>query len=37
MTNFLYKNELKQNIIEYILGAEWKKNMCMMDNSMETS
>ena len=36
-TKFLYKEELQQNIIEYILGAEWKKNIPTMDNSMETS
>ena len=36
-TKFLYKEELQQNIIEYILGAEWKKNIRTMDNSMETS
>ena len=36
-TKFLYKEELQQNIIEYILGAEWKKNIPTMDNSVETS
>ena len=36
-TKFLYKEELQQNIIEYILGAEWKKNIPTTDNSMETS
>ena len=35
-TEFLYKEELQQNIIEYILGAECKKNIPTMDNSMET-
>ena len=36
-TKFLYKEELQQNILDYILGAEWKKNIPTMDNSMETS
>ena len=36
-TKFLYKEELQQNIIEYILGAEWKKNIPTMDNSVKTS
>ena len=33
-TKFLYKEELQQNIIEYILGAEWKKNIPTTNNSM---
>ena len=36
-TKFLYKEELQQNILDYILGAEWKKNIRLMENSMETS
>ena len=36
-TKFLYKEDLQQNILDYILGAEWKKNIPTMDNSMETS
>ena len=36
-TKFLYREELHQNILDFILGAEWKKNIPTMDNSMETS
>ena len=36
-TKFLYKEELQQNILDYILGPEWKKNIRLMENSMETS
>ena len=36
-TKFLYKEELQQNILDFILGAEWKKNILAMDSSMETS
>ena len=36
-TKFLYKEDLQQNILNYILGAEWEKNISTMDNSMETS
>ena len=34
---FLYKEELQQNILYFILGAEWKKNIPTIDSSMETS
>ena len=36
-TKFLYREELQQNILDFILGAEWKKNIPTMDSSMETS
>ena len=36
-TKFLYKKELQQNILDFILGAEWKENIPTTDSSMETS
>ena len=36
-TKFLYKKELQQNILDFILGAEWKENIPRMDSLMETS
>ena len=36
-TKFLYKQELQQNILDFILGAEWKENIPRMDSLMETS
>ena len=36
-TKFLYREELHQNILDFLLGAEWKKNIPTMDNSMEIS
>ena len=36
-TKFLYKEELQQNILDFILGAEWKENIPTMDSLMETS
>ena len=36
-TKFLYKKELQQNILDFILGAEWKENIPTMDSLMETS
>ena len=31
-TKFMYQEELHQNISDFILGAEWKKNIPTMDN-----
>ena len=36
-TKFLYRDELQQNILDFILGAEWKKNIPTTDSSMERS
>ena len=36
-TKFLYREELEQNILDFILGAKWKKNIPTTDSSMETS
>ena len=36
-TKFLYKEELQQNILYFILGAEWKMNIPTINSSMETS
>ena len=36
-TKFMYREELHQNILDFLLGAEWKKNIPTMDNSMEIS
>ena len=31
-TKFMYREELHQNILDFVLGAEWKKNIPTMDN-----
>ena len=36
-TKFLNREELQQNILDFTLGAEWKKNIPTTDSSMETS
>ena len=36
-TKFLCRDELQQNILDFISGAEWKKNIPTTDSSMETS
>ena len=36
-TNFLYKEERKQNILHFILNQGWRTSTPTMDNSTETS
>ena len=36
-TNFLYKEERKQNILDFILSQGWRTSTSSMDNSTETS
>ena len=36
-TNFLYKEERQQNMLEYTLREGWKTSTPTMENSMETS